>query len=164
MEKYEEAKIVSGIAIVYIITTSVFSFLNKLSLLIIKDDSSNIGFKTFFSSSILWIIVVAGIIIALTIYANKYNQKVCLNILDNTIVRSSAGILISIEGLVNLSSSLPIRISGINSAIQVSQQVGQTVQGIIAQSIVSNTVAIAISICQILFGVYLVKFYKEKIN
>ena len=85
------------------------------------------------------------------------NLKFYPGILQNRNIRLIVGVLIALQGLINLSSILPLRIASVVSSIQVSELVRENAKGIITQSILSNTFAIIIILCQIALGLYFVK-------
>lgn len=162
MEKHERINIVLSIALLYVIITSIFSFLSRLSVLIITQGSLDKRLSIFSQRNTLWIIVVTGIIIVFKIYIKTSKQKVCPNTLDNSIVRLVTGTLVALEGVINLSSLLPLNIMSVMSAFQASKHMGGSAGGIIIQSVTSNVVSIAVILGQIFTGIYLAKIYSRK--
>jgi hypothetical protein len=163
MEKHEEVKTILGIALLYTIVTSILSFLSRLNAFLMQDGFEK-ATNLFLQRNALWIIVVTGVIIILSVYTKKLKQKFYSDVLQNRIIRLTTGVLIALEGLINLSSILPICIMSVNLSIQVSQQAGESMEGIITKSIMSNAISVIIIIFQILIGIYLVKFYEKKTN
>lgn len=161
MEKHEEVKNILGITLLYTIVTGILSFLSRLNVFLTRDNFGKVA-NLFLRRNGLWIIVVAGIIIILSVYTKKLNQKFFSDILQNRSIRLIAGVLIALEGLINLSSLLPICIMSVRSSIQVSQQLGESMEGIITKTILSNVISVVVILFQILVGIYLVKFYKKK--
>jgi len=90
-------------------------------------------------------------------YIKKINS-----IIGNSIIRVTAGVLITLEGIISLSSLLPFNLMSTKSVIQASQVIGQNRQVILTKVVISNVISVVIILCQILIGVYLVKFYKNK--
>ncbi|GEM_PF-5320844 len=162
MEKHEEIKIIVGISLLYTIITSIFSLLSRFITVFLIQDGFKNAIVLFLKRNILWLIVVTGILVVLIVYTKKLNIKYNFDVFKNRIIRSIVGVLIALEGLINLSSSLPICIASVKSSIQVSQQVGKIMEGIITKSIISNVIILAIILCQVFIGVYLAKPYWKK--
>lgn len=146
MEKREQVDTAIGTALLFIAFTSIFSMLNKLvaTLLI----GGEIGF--FIKLNILWLLVVAAIIVALIGYINKSNEKGYLDILQNENICIITGVLVALEGLVNLSSALPSYIM----SIQMASTVADSSSG---KVVAADVICIIIYLCQILFGSYLAR-------
>ena len=168
MKKQEEIKTILDIALLYTVITSIFSLLNKLSTLIVPQGTFVERIRLFLQRNTLWIIVVITVIIILSIYIKKSNQKVSTNIADNSIVGLVTGAFVVLEGLFNLSSSLPLNILSVESFIQASQYIDVSLDGsverMILQAVISNALSVVIILCQIILGIYLIKVYKKRMN
>lgn len=162
MERHENPATVMGIALLYTIVTSLFSFLNRLTLFIVPQSGFTSTLNLFFQKNTLWIIVAAAIIIALSVYLKKMNLNFNDDIIKNNRICLISGILIAIEGLINLSSLLPDYISSSRLSIQASQLVtGNMANSPAKYIVISNIISIFIILLQIITGIYLAKFYKE---
>lgn len=163
MEKQEQIKTVSGIVLLYTIIISIFSFIDRLSTMMFLQSNLNLRINSFLQRNTLWIVVVAIIIIILTMYIKKLNQGVYFNVINNSVIRVTAGALAILEGIISSSSLLPLSIMSIKSAIQTMQVIQQNGQ-MITKVVISNVISVVIILCQILFGIYLVKFHRTRTN
>lgn len=159
MEKHGEFKTILGIALLYTIITSILSFISRLSAIIIDK-----RFNLFLQENALFIVVTAVIIIILFTYLKKLNQGTPFNIMNDSTVRVTAGMLVAIDGIITLSRALPNIIMSIKSNIQVSQTSGEYGQMILTKASIVTVISIVIILFQILFGIYLAKFYKSKMS
>lgn len=157
MEKQEKIKTILGIALLYTIITSIFSFINRLSAIIIDK-----RYNLFLQENALFIVVAAVIIIILFMYLKKLNKGAPFSIIGDSTVRVTAGILVAIDGIITLSSTLPFKIMSIHSAIQSSIFMGQSWQSMFIKYLIEITISIVFILLQILVGIYLAKFYKRK--
>jgi magnesium-transporting ATPase (P-type) len=163
MEKRGEVKTILGIALLYTIITSIFSFINRwLTEIMFSKNSFNIKINLFLQENFLWIIVTAAIIIILNMYIKKLNQGEAFSIIGDSTVRAAAGILVAIDGIITLSNSLPLYIIRIHSAIQSSLFMGRNLQNMLSIAITESVISIVAILLQILTGIYLAKFYKSK--
>lgn len=163
MDQYENTATAIGIALLYIIITSSFSFINKLTLFIVNLGAFKRAFSVFWQINALWILVVLAIIIILSAYSKKINLNFYTDVMGNKKICFISGVLVALEGLVNLSSLLPAYISSSRLSIQTSQLVTGSMANAPAKSIIiSNVVSVVIILCQIILGIYLAKFNKER--
>lgn len=164
IENHDEIKKnIIGIALLYNIITGILSLPRRLDVFIIKG-----YYKTtiifFLQRNALWIIVVIGVIIILSVYKNKLHQNFFIDILQNRNICIITGVLVIIEGLISFSSYLPYSIISIQTTLQlyhVLQQAGESVE---ITSIVKLIIPEVFISLQIFLGVYLVKFNKRKNN
>lgn len=167
MEKHGDIITVLSVALLYTIITSIFSLVDRIVTAMLLQGSFDKRIDSFFQRNTLWIIVTAGIIVILTLYIKKLNQEVHYSMISNPIIRITVGTLAALEGILSLSSLLPINIMSIRSNIQVSKYidyVGQNNQVALTKVYISNVISVVIILCQIFTGVYLAKFYKSKTN
>lgn len=163
MEKQEKIKTILGIALLYTIITSIFSFINRwLTEIMFSKNSFNIKINLFLQENFLWIIVTAAIIIILNMYIKKLNQGAPFSIIGDSTVRAAAGILVAIDGIITLSSTFPIKIMSIHSYIKSLVFMGQSWQSMFIKHLIEIIISIAFILLQILVGIYLAKFYKSK--
>ena len=163
MEKQEKIKTILGIALLYTIITSIFSFINRwLTEIMLSKNSFNIKINSFLQENFLWIIVTAAIIIILNMYIKKLNQGESFSIIGDSTVRAAAGILVAIDGIITLSSTFPIKIMSIHSAIKSLVFMGQSWQSMFIKYLIEIIISIVLILLQILVGIYLAKFYKRK--
>lgn len=157
MEKQEKIKTILGIALLYTIITSIFSFINRLSAIIIDK-----RYNLFLQENALFIVVAAVIIIILFMYLKKLNKGAPFSIIGDSTVRVTAGILVAIDGIITLSMALTNIIMSIKNNIQVSQASGEYGQIIFTKASIVTVISIVTVLFQILVGIYLAKFYKSK--
>lgn len=163
METQENSITVMGIALLYTIVTSLFSFLNRLTLFIVPQSGFTSTLNLFFQKNTLWIIVAGAIIILLISYLKKMNLNFNDHIIKNNKICLISGTLIAIEGLINLSSLLPAYISSSKLSIQTQHPATGTMANASAKYIlISNIVSIFIILLQIITGIYLARFYKKR--
>jgi hypothetical protein len=164
MERHEQINTVLGSALLFTVITSIGSLPSRLSTLILTNGRLIGGPNSFVNNNILWIIVVAIIIILLIAYIKKSNETSCLHVLQNENIRLTTGVLVAIDGLVNLSSLLPTYIIIIQSLLKIPHYVGDGMEVLSSKIITVDVITVAIILLQIFFGIYLVKCYKKKIN
>jgi len=158
-----------GIALIYTVITSIFSLLHKVNTLLIgTHEVLNIRIHLFFKRNTLWIIVVAAIIIILSIYVKKSNQKVSTLIAENPMIGMVVGVLVVLKGISDLACSLPINIISIESVFEAIRHIDVFLDGtkerMILQAVVTNAFSIVIIISQTILGVFLFKVYKKRMN
>lgn len=162
MEKHVQVNTILWIALLFTIITSIFSLPNRLSVLIVTNVGN--GLSKFITTNVLWIIVVMAIIVVLIVNIKKSEQTSFVTILQNENIRIGTGILVALQGLINLSSTLPTYIISIQSLYKIPQSVGANMEKIIMRTLIVDIISVAIILCQIFFGVYLAKCYKKKID
>ncbi|WHH60198.1 hypothetical protein [Petroclostridium sp. X23] len=162
MGDHQEARTAVGIVLLYTMITSIFSFLQRLVVFITEVDGFRGAVMSFFQRNGLWIIVAAGVIIMSYGYMKKLDLNFYFDILQNRNICLITGVLVVLGGLISLSSIIPLYVMSINSSIQILQRyAGQNQEGMVIKSIISNVVSVVIILCQILFGIYLVKFNRK---
>lgn len=165
MEHNEKLKItVIGVSLLFIIMTSALSLIGLLLAPIILKGVMTYNFQSFLLKNILWIITAGAIIIILTSYAKKLGMQGYSDLIKNTVIRKTAGLLIMLEGLIDLSNTIPASISSITSSTRSAQLMGRNGGEMAARVVTSNILYIAIILLQIFLGVWLIKLYKEKEN
>ena len=160
MEKHEEIKIIFGVVILYSIVTSTFSMLNRIKEIIFQGISME-SLKAFLLRNGLWIMAVIVVITIISMINKKYNKEFNSGIMRNHIAILIVGILIVLEGLLNLSSILPLYIVNGIQNIKVSQQIKESIGEILINNIVSHVVSVVIVMCQLLLGVYMIEYGKK---
>jgi len=160
MSKQEKITIVFSVALLYTVIISTFSLLLKMNFLLIRQGNPILW---FLQRNTLWILAISAIIFTLLrIIAKNSKQKVGIIVAENPIVGIATGILVALEGISNLASTIPINIISITAVIQTSQLIeGQGIgQGIIVFNILAEVVIIG----QIVLGFYLIKTHKKRLN
>ena len=159
MEK--DSKIILGISFLFTTIICVFSLLGKLTIIF---SSNNLleGLYVFCNRSSLWIVIVLGIIAVLYRLNHKQSQDV-FTMLRDTTIRKTSSVLVIIDGLINLSGFLPVILS-IKSSLEILKGNSSNNIGNLNKIIVIDFISLAIVICQILFGIYLLKYYESKKN
>ena len=71
-----------------------------------------------------------------------------------------SGILILIDGLISLSSQIPVRIQSIQSALTYSKQASNIASNFLTINIASNIIPIVLVLIQITIGVVMIKSNK----
>ncbi|WP_411676205.1 hypothetical protein [Caproicibacter sp.] len=161
MEKQERVKAILGISLLYIIVTSIFSLINKICSILISQNVAGVKIRSFLYGNLLWVMTAAIIIIALILYLKKLNEGLH-SLLENSLIRITAGLLVALEGIIRLSIAIPLYVASIQSAIQTSHMMQQSMQRMLTEVISLDVVSVLIFICQIFAGFYLIKFHKNK--
>lgn len=161
MEKQEQIKTILGISLLYVMITSVFSLINKLCSLMLSQNNFGVKIRFFLQDSLLWIVVAAAIIITFILYLKKLNQGAYFDLFRDSFVRVTAGTLAVIDGIIHLSVMLPLYVTSIQSAIQSSQLVQQSMQRMLTEMILSDVISVFLFLCQVLVGIYLIKFHSK---
>lgn len=164
MERHEQINTVLGSALLFTVITSIGSLPSRLSTLILTNGRLIGGPNSFVKSNILWIIVVAIIIILLIAYIKKSNETNCLHVLQNENILLTTGVLVAIDGLINLSSLLPTYITIIQSLLKIPHYVGSGMETLSSKIIMVDIITVAIILLQIFLGIYLVKCNRKKID
>ncbi len=150
-----ERKIISGVVFLYTVIIFVFSLPGRLSVLLVTEGSIKKGLAAFLHSSTLWVIILAVAIFVLNIYVKKYNQHGYFELIENSVIRITSGMLVALDGIVSLSSALPTQISSVHSLLKISYQFERNVQPLVYKYIF-------VSFAQIILGIYLARYYKRK--
>lgn len=164
MEKHDKINYSLGTALLLTIITSIFSLPSRLSTLIVRNDGFINRINIFIKYNILWIIVVSVIIVSLSIYIKKSNERGYLDIFQNENIRLITGILVSLDGLINLSKLLPSYIMSIQASLKIPSFAEANIELVSTKIIISDIISVTAFLCEIFFGVYLAKYYKKKIN
>jgi hypothetical protein len=169
VEKDKIIKETVGIALFYTIITSIFALPSKLVILINNKGGVIQGITLFLARNGLWVIAVIAIIIILTVYTKKLKLELQSETLESRIIWLIVGVLVVLEGIINLASSLPTYIMSIQASLKSSQMLAGANMQIQSQSMIRATIAIniissLIILCKIFFGLYLIKRNKEKLH
>jgi hypothetical protein len=163
MEHNENFKTtVVGVSLLFVIITSALSLVDLLLASIIFKGVMTYNFQSFLLKNILWIITAGAIIIVLTSYAKKLGIQYYSDLIKDTVIRKTTGLLIMLEGLIDLSNTIPASISSITSSTRSAQLIGRKGGEMAARVVTSNILYIAIILLQIFLGIWLIKLYKEK--
>lgn len=169
MKEQEEIKTVFGIALIYTVITSIFSFLNNINTLLIgAHEIPNLRIYYFIRKSTLWVIFVAAIIIILIKNLKKSNQKVSTLMSDNPMIVLAAGVLVVIKGVSDLARAIPngivnmeIRLNSLRGTIYlVPEYRGRD----ILKAAVTNTVPAVLALFLTISGIILIKVCKKRIT
>ena len=164
MEKHEHLKIAYGTALLFVTVISIFSFLTKLITSMIFSEDLYSALSLFLKDIPFWLIVTAITIFLLITYLKKFNLKNLQALISNETIRLTAGLLITLEGIINLSNLIPLYYVSIKSYNQTKQLTNSTAIEIFRRPLISNGITIFFILCQVLTGIYLLKFYKNKIE
>lgn len=138
------AKIVFGIAYLYTIVATAFSLVTKLS----RNIGSGVMLNTYYY---LWLVFAAAILFVLYRLNKKQNQGFASAFQDDT-VRKSTGVLILISGLISLSELL----NAVKNIVLLINS-NYVTNDYIHLSIIRNSILFVIVVCQILYGIYLLR-------
>ena len=164
MEKHEHLKIASGTALLFVTVISIFSFLTKLITSMIFSEDIYSALSLFLKDIPFWLIVTAITIFLLITYLKKYNLNNVQALITNETIRLTSGLLITLEGIINLSNLIPIYYVNIKSYNQTKQLANSAAIELFRKPLISNGITIFFILCQVLTGIYLLKFYKNKIE
>ena len=140
---------VLGVAYLHTIITFTFSLADELSQSIISHASLNEYFLLRFVPLAVILLVLYGL--------NKKRNQSTISIFNDNTARKTTGVLIIVDGLISIS----IIINTVINIVWLRNFLGGSVNHT-AQSITQNIVRSIIFICQILLGLYLLKYYKTK--
>jgi len=152
----DETKSILGIACLYVSITAMFSLLGKLVSVFSAGNPQ--GFVYFLNGSILWI-AVAGVTVYVLYSLNARQKQGYAAMLNNPTIRKTSGVLVAITGLFALADSLPLFVKSIVYLSSLETMMGNT--DALFSTTIAEAVGLLIVICQILFGIYLLK-YKNK--
>jgi hypothetical protein len=154
----KEFKTIVGVSLIFTFITGTVSFIGRLGQLFISAGSLK-ALQIFFSRNLLWIITVAAIIITLFFISKQLEMNIHADIFQNQIVCLAAGILVTIDGIMNLSSFIPIFIFSIQSLIDTTNRVSLQTDFIV-KNIATNASSLIALLLQIIVGIYFVNRYK----
>lgn len=151
-------KTVISVSLLYTFITASLSFIGRLGQLFTSAVSIK-ALEFFFSRNLLWIITVTAIIAVLISFSRKLKMDIRIDIFENQIVCLVAGILVTIDGVMNLSSFIPIFILSIQSLMDTTHRVSLQMDFIV-KNIATNASSLIALLLQIIAGVYFIKRYK----
>lgn len=155
----DETKNIFGIACLYSTISVLFALLGRLAA-VFSADSTREGLKLFLGSNMLWL-VAAGVTVYILYSVNAGQKQGYAAMLNNSSVRKTTGILIAITGIFNFASSFPPLVNTIVSFR--SYKAASLGTDTLIRASVTEAVALLIDICQIAFGIYLLR-YKNKLG
>ena len=163
MEKNEELKIVLGVSILFLIIMNGFSFLNRIVTYFFIENSNNVKLILFFESNILWIVFLIVIITTLLVFYNKkIKMKIYPEIFRNSVITSTVGLMLSLDGLFNISNTLPKIISNATSILKTSSMVENFPNNVVKKVLILSVFNLLMILCQIFIGVYLIIMNNKK--
>jgi hypothetical protein len=152
--KKKAANTTLWIALLFTVITSIFSLLTRISTIILN--SLGVKGQIPLANNTLWIIVVAMIIALLTLKVKKSNQTGHLDMLEKENICLATGILVAVQGLIGLLSSLP---GYVLLLLTFSKTPGMG--ELIRMTTIRASISVVIILFQIFLGVYLAKYYKK---
>jgi len=153
----DETKSILGIACLYVSITAMFSLLEKL-VSVFSSGKPQEGLKNFMNGSILWLVV--ALITVYVLYSlNAREKQGYAAMLNNPVIRKTSGVLIAITGLFSLMDAFPLLVKSIVFFRSLGTMMENT--DALISTIAAEAVSLLIIICQVLFGIYLLK-YKNK--
>ena len=168
MVRQEKITTILGIALLYTVIISTSTLLQKMNAAIFYQGAINNKIFWFLQLNTPWIIVIVVIIFILAFYIKKSNQNMGTIIADNPIVGLATGVLVVLEAISNLASSLPNNILSVRLVIEATQDIGVNLDGsverMVLQTAITNALSIVIILCKIVFGIYLIKIHKKRMN
>jgi hypothetical protein len=124
--------------------------------------SSKDSIEYFIKANMLWFVAVILIILGLCIYIIKADGTFNLVFIHNPMIRLTSGLLIILEGIINLSNKVSVLLLNIQTFHQSkSLLLGEEVDGIIRNTLISSIIPILINLLQILAGLYFVLYQKK---
>lgn len=158
MEK--ESKLIFGTVFLFIVITSGISLVPRLCSALLFESMFK-GFQVFFVKDIFWFVTVIGIVCFMMFYFAKRRISVKQDFLNDKSIQFSSGILVLIDGVISLSSSVPIRIMSIHSARTVMKQADNIASSFILENLISNIIPIFILVVQIGLGIIMITKSKK---
>jgi hypothetical protein len=158
----KELKSVISVSLLFTFITASCSFIGRLGQLFTSAVSIK-ALEFFFTRNLLWIIAVTAIIAVLIYFSRKLKMDIRADVFENQIVCLVAGILVTIDGVMNISSFIPIFIFSIQSLIDTTHTVSLQMDFIV-KNIATNASSLMALLLQIIAGVYFVKRYKIHIT
>lgn len=162
MEEHGSARTILGIVLLYTVFTNLFLFLGKITIWIIMNYESHSQIKFYSFLSILWVIVLAGILLLLFWYSKKYKCRLSIDMLEDCTIRQTVGLLILIDALIKLSTTLPTSLYSFSSSLSILKQFGNSQRAMIYNTIWANLMQLGVLVLQMMTGVYLTRFYQNK--
>jgi|LSQX01.2.fsa_nt_gb hypothetical protein len=166
MDRQEKITTILEIALRYTVIVSIFDLLQRINTAIFFEGTIDNKIFWFLQRNTLWIIVVAVIILALVLSVKKRIRNIGTNIPDNPIIGLATGIMIVLEGISNLASTLPINIMSVEAVFEAIRRVDVFLDGtkerMVSQIIMVNVFSIVVILCQIVLGIYLFRVSKKK--
>lgn len=159
MKNCKEVNQAIKVTFVFVLITSIFSFLGKLcSFIPIKGNKVNINRLLLLNA--LWFVLVIITIISMYLWIKKADGEFNLTFIKNKEIRYVAGLLIIFEGLVNISSRISILIMNIQTMQHVSSY-AESSDYFIRNLVTSSLIPILINLLQVLLGVYLIRYIEK---
>ena len=147
-------KTVLGIALLFTLVTGVFFLLTQLPNILFYLDNSQV--KELFDFTLIWIIL--AVCMTLTLYILNRKQGLSLkDAFQNNIIRKTTGILTITNGLLHLPTVITVLISD----LQWLEEDNYEFDKLCITPIVAYSVILLVIICQILFGLYLLRCHKQ---
>lgn len=162
MEKQDRTKTILGICLLSVLITGTVSLIQKIGSFFLSSNAAVVKASSFWQEDLLWIAAIAAIIIFLSLLLKKLNGGIRFRLLGDPLIRVTGGLLAILDGILNLSDSVPVYVSSIQNTIQTSQMMGASMHRMATEFIVYDVVSILLFVCQIAVGIYLAKFYREK--
>lgn len=161
MEKREQMNIGLGTAVIFIIITNIVSLVNGFILNSITNDGFKKGISAFFSINVYRVIVIAVIITLILLYMKRINQRLNQDLILNKNTCLFAGILLILQGIIDLSCTVPIYIEAIINLSELPQSTEINISLISRRVIIVDIISVVLILCQISAGIYLAKFYRR---
>ena len=142
-------------AFLFLSVTSIFALLGKLSILLPLDDSKvNLGY--FLKVNLLWLITVIVILLSLALYIKKTDGQFDPSFLHDPRIQLTSGLLILLEGVINLSNKASVLFVNIQTLLQAADSMGENADQMVSAALASNAIPILAYLLQILLGLYFI--------
>ena len=151
----KERNLIFGTAFLFVVITSGFSLITRLCSVMLFESISR-GFQAFLRKDMVWLVIVIGVVSFFVFYFSKKRISVKQHLLSDKLILFSSGILVLMDGILSLSSSVPIRIMSLQSARTVIKQADNIAQSFLIENLLSNIVPIFIMLVQIGLGVIMI--------
>ena len=163
MVKDDQMKIILGVSILFFSITNVFSLFNRIVQYFFTVNNLNNNLILFFESNLLWIIFFVLIVTMLIVFYNKkIKTKIYPEIFKNPVITSTTGLLLSLDGLFNISYTLPKIIINIRSVFKPSSMLVDNYSNVVHKILVLDVFDLLMILCQIFIGIYLIAINNEK--
>lgn len=161
MGKDKQLEAALTISFLFVVITSIFSLSTRIISCIVIRTSLAKKIELFLFQNVLWILVVTGVIVVLRLFLIRTNHQNIGDILKDPVISLTTGLLVALDGLINLSRVLPEYVTSIMSSTQSARQMGNLAGSIIRRIVIGDAAAVFIILGQVIFGVYFMREYQK---
>jgi hypothetical protein len=162
----EKKTTILGIALLYTAITSIFVLLQKINTAIFANETTRLYW--FLRRNSLWIITIAVIAFLNSIKLKESGQKLHSILEENPIIGSATGVLVVLKSISDLANTVPASIISIQSVFDAIKYIDVFLDGtkerMIFKAFLTNSLSIAIILCQIAVGISLMKIFQKRLD